>query len=681
MISTERPRTAVQIPALTVAAVVVDSGLAHLDRDFEYAVPADLSEAAQPGVRVRVRFAGRDVDGFVVARRAEAEHDGRLAPLRRVVSPEPVLTPEMLALCRAVAQRYAGVLGDVLRLAIPPRHAAAERALDAHPAPIASPPEIPAEGPWTAYPAGPAFLRRIAAGEAPAASWLALPGQAPETDWPRALAVAGATAAAAGRGALLVVPDQRDLVRVEAELSTILGVGRYVRLTAEQGPQARYTAWLKALRGQVRVVVGTRAAAFAPVHELGLVAWWDDGDDLHQEPRAPYPHVREVLARRARQTGAALLSGGFTRTVQAQQRVEAGEWASVASPSATVRNAAPRVLIAGEGIDLERDGPAARAHLPSAAWRAAKNALADGPVLVQVPRRGYLPALSCQVCRAPARCPRCHGPMAIPAPAQAARCRWCAGDFGPQGFICAHCEGTTLRSSTVGARRTAEELGRAFPGVPLVTSGAGDVTATVPARPALVVATPGAEPTAEGGYTAALLLDAWALLERADLDAGLETLRRWCAAAALVRPAGAGGLVVVAGVPAGVTATPVEALVRWDPAWLAEREFAERRELGLPPASAVARLAGSRRAVLAAADEVAAVVPVERLGPLPVPTTRHTGGGEGDPTDPPPVQLVLRAALSDAPALAAALVAVRAVRSARKDPEPLSIRVDWLGDQ
>ena len=49
------------------------------------------------------------------------------------------------------------------------------------------------------------------------------------------------------------------------------------------------------LRGHARVVVGTRASAFAPVRDLGLVVAWDEGDDLHQEPRAPYPHVREVL--------------------------------------------------------------------------------------------------------------------------------------------------------------------------------------------------------------------------------------------------------------------------------------------------------------------------------------------------------------------------------------------------
>ncbi|MCU1536850.1 MAG: primosomal protein, partial [Humibacillus sp.] len=182
-----------------VAAVVVETPLAHLDRVFEYAVPDELADTAVPGARVKVRFAGRDLDGFVVARRERPEHDGRLTPLRKVVSPEPVLTPEVLALCRAVAQRYAGTLSDVLRLAVPRRHATAERNLalsppepEPEPGPGPEPDRdgaLPDPGPWAAYPLGPAWLRRVAAGEGPAAAWSALPGRRPADDWPVALAV------------------------------------------------------------------------------------------------------------------------------------------------------------------------------------------------------------------------------------------------------------------------------------------------------------------------------------------------------------------------------------------------------------------------------------------------------------------------------------------------------------
>ena len=655
---------------LPVAAVVVDTGLPHLDRVFEYSVPAELSDAAQPGTRVRVRFAGRDLDGFVVERRPRPEHSGPLAPLRRVVSPEPVLTPQIYALCRATADRCAGALGDVLRLAVPRRHKAAELSLDKAGAPTLSLVPMPEPGPWQAYPPGEALLRRIAAGEAPAAAWLALPGRAPQEDWPEALAVAAATAVASGRGALVVVPDHRDIDRVDHRLTALLGPGNHVRLTADQGPQARYTAWLKVLRGHVRCVVGTRAGAFAPVQNLGLVAWWDDGDDLLEEPRAPYPHVRDVLLIRAEQTGAAVITGGFGRSVAVQQLVEDDVLVSVTVAPEVARRAAPRVVVTGDDAEVERAGAAALARLPPGAWRAAKAGLEQGPVLVQVPRRGYVPSLACQDCREPARCPRCHGPMGMPAGGSVPTCRWCGATYGPPGFICPECDGRHLRTSVVGSGRTAEELGRAFPGVPVRTSGSGSVLASVGPEPALVIATPGAEPVAEGRYAATLLLDAWALLDRSSLDASVEALRRWLGAAALTRPSYDGGVVVLAGAPAHAALPAVEALVRWDPAWLASRELAEREELALPPTVTMAQLVGPRAAVLSAWP-LPDLDGVERLGPLPYRSPRS-----GDPvTGAPLVQVLLRAPRDRHARLASQLAALRAERSARKDPESLMVRM------
>ena len=149
-----------------VALVLVDVGLPHLDRPFEYSVPAPMADLAVPGVRVKVRFAGQDVDGYVLARAATADHVGKLAPLRKVVSPEAVLTPKVLALSRVIASRYAGTLGDVVRLAVPPRHATAEKNLPKEP-PTSEGAQAdgaaggagrllgaPEPGPWANYPAG-----------------------------------------------------------------------------------------------------------------------------------------------------------------------------------------------------------------------------------------------------------------------------------------------------------------------------------------------------------------------------------------------------------------------------------------------------------------------------------------------------------------------------------------------
>ena len=106
--------------------VVIDSPLRRLDREFDYLVPAKLEGRARFGMRVRVPFAGQRVDGFVVGQAPPASPARELAAIHAVVGSTPALTPQSLALCRAVAEHYAGTLPDVLRLAVPPRHAAAE---------------------------------------------------------------------------------------------------------------------------------------------------------------------------------------------------------------------------------------------------------------------------------------------------------------------------------------------------------------------------------------------------------------------------------------------------------------------------------------------------------------------------------------------------------------------------
>jgi primosomal protein N' (replication factor Y) len=701
---------------LPVARVCVDVPLPHLDRPFDYLVPAEVGDDAQPGTRVRVRFAGQLVDGWLLARAESSEHPGKLSYLERLVSPEPVLTAEVAALATAVAERYAGGLADVLRLAVPPRHARVEAA----PAPVhaarvpGEPARVPGEparvqppvdtgdgasvvlesglgGPadtseggtlvlpeaWRDYPAGPAFLRALADGRSPRAVWSALPGE----EWPARLAEAAAATVGSGRGVVAVVADGRDLDRLDAALAAVLGPGRHVALSAALGPAERYRRFLAASRGTVSVVIGTRAAMFAPVPRLGLVAIWDDGDDLHAEPRAPYPHAREVLLTRAQLTGAGALIAGHARTAEAQQLVETGWAKEIVATRETVRLRAPGVAPTGDDPQLARDPGAASARLPSLAWQAARDALKAGlPVLVQVPRRGYLPSVSCVDCHTPARCPHCSGPLELRSSHAVASCRWCGRPAA--GYACPTCGSRRLRAAITGARRTAEELGRAFPGVPVRTSGRDEVLATVPAGPALVVATPGAEPVVVAdrragppagipGYGAVLLLDGWALLTRADLRATEETTRRWLAAAALARPAGAGGRVVVV---ADGGLAPVQALLRWDPAWLAERELGERRELGFPPTVRMASLTGAPAAV---AELLAAtVLPADAqvLGPVPI----SSPGQHSDPASGIKERMLIRVGRGSGRALAAALHAAAGVRSARKAPDPVRVQLDPL---
>ena len=206
---------------LPVAQVAVDVSLPHLDRPFDYLVPERLDQDAVPGCRVRVRFAGRLTGGYLLGRAETSQHQGGLAFLERVVSPEPVLTPEIAGLARAVADRYGGTLADVLRLAIPPRHAAAEPAARTAVPRRAARRSRRSPGRGTATRRAGRSLPRWPRGRAPRAAWSALPGP----HWPEEIARAAATARAAGRGALIVVPDARDLGLVDAALGDLLGPG------------------------------------------------------------------------------------------------------------------------------------------------------------------------------------------------------------------------------------------------------------------------------------------------------------------------------------------------------------------------------------------------------------------------------------------------------------------------
>jgi primosomal protein N' (replication factor Y) (superfamily II helicase) len=628
-----------------VARVLVDLPLAHLDRPFDYAVPASMAEAAVPGVRVKVRFAGQDVDGFVLARGSETDHTGRLAPLRRVVSPEPVLHPQVARLAGDLAERYAGTRSDVLRLAIPHRHATAEK----EPSAPSGPWEHDAaagEDAWAGHEPGPAFLRHLATGGSPRAVWAAAPG----TDWAVLVAHAAAATHVSGRGVVICVPDGKDVARVDRALTEVLGADQHVTLTADAGPAQRYRDFLAVSRGARRVVVGTRAAAFAPVRDLGLVIVWDDGDDLHAEPRAPYPHTRETLLLRAEHEGAGALVGGFVRTVEAAYLLRTG-WAQPIGPARDEVRRRVTVSIAGE--ETSRDVHARAARMPREVHLAIRDAVADGPVLVQTPRLGYVTALACERCRTPARCAACRGPLALTGPTTPPACRWCG--VVADAWACAECGHRGLRAPVLGDARTAEELGRALPGVRVRTSSGDSVLATVSAARQVVVATPGAEPVAEGGYAAVVLLDTWLLLSRVDLRAGEEALRRWANAVGLVRP---GGRAVAVGDPAHPA---LQALVRWDAAGYAERETAERVEAHLPPASRLATITGEPGAVDDALTLLAAPASAEVLGPVDV------GDGES--------RVVVRVPRAEGPALSQALGELQRIRSARK-LDAVRIQVD-----
>ncbi|HEX7349688.1 primosomal protein N' [Brachybacterium sp.] len=661
-----------------MASVRLVGVLPHLDRPFEYAV-TPATAAAAPGMRVRVRFSGKDTEGIVLGRHPAPTTDRALAPLHRLVSEDVVVPPAMMRVCEEVAARCAGTVGDVLRLALPPRHARAEKADRAaeekelaaeDPAPTAdaekdaeggadavTEPSEPALRPGDRYPGLAALLARAGSLESP------VPRASLTLDSADSWTIVAADAIGdldPAQGALVVAPDQRDVARLSRVL-TERGIDHEI-LAGTEGPEKRYRTFRRILRGATRVVLGNRSAAFAPVQNLALAICWDEADDLLEEPRAPYPHTRTVLQCRSAEERCALLFLSASDSVTLRSLADRGYLARLEPVPAPVTAVRPRIVAMDEYL-REREGASGRSRLPQEAMRVIRRGLELGPVLVQVPRTGYVPAIACTFCRTRAQCPHCSAPLSLSGRNGPLHCRVCGRR--EDGYRCPECDRTQVRAMVVGSTRTAEELHRGFPGTTVKVAGGAHGALEDDAVPdhAIIVSTPGAEPAPPGRYAAALLLDADALLGRAAFDADVEAIRRWRGAIALVRSAEHGGEVLVVGTS---TLPAIRDLVAHRSSFFLDRVLADREELDLPPFTRVAEIVGDREACRSFLETVELPDATAVFGPVDLEGPDAAGRARA----------VVRLEPARSRELADSLRAGIAARSARKAKGSLRVRLD-----
>lgn len=619
-----------------IAAVALDVSLPHLDRTFDYRVPVDLEPAIAVGVRVRALFAGRLVTGVVIELHDDASR--ATAELRAVVSPAVVLTSRMANLVRAVADRYAGSFADVLRFAVPTRHAKTETAaLQQEPLYIHGDGEL--TGVWTGVKGGEAFFVRAARIEAVAAC-IEIPAKQSIVD----AVVDAVRAASAQMSVVVVVPDARDVDNVHAALRAV-GIEPVI-MRAADGPAARQRAFTSISLAQRAVVLGTRSAVFAPVVGHGLCIVVGDGNDALVETQTPGWHAREVALLRTQVMGWASLFIGRHRSVELQQLVTQQIVRPLGWNAEEWRAASVRVESVVERYD-DADPMLQRLRIPPSVFKAIRDSLQHGPVLLSVAQRGYINALRCQGCRESARCSVCSGPLGIRAGSSIPVCGWCGQTDG--AWKCPWCGESRMRNERLGVERTMEEVGRAFPDIPLRVVDAEHPLMTMPSEPTLLFVTPGMEPA--GSAVLAVVLDADAVLGRHDLSAATEAVRRWCDVAASAQR------VLIVGQP---TAPAVQALVRNDPVGFAERELANRAAAGLPPATHAAVITAPSTSTVA--QEIAAeCTDAVLLGPV---TGQHGARW-----------VVLHRNRSE---LAQAVRAVTVKRSATKTLTGISVRVDPL---
>ena len=513
---------------LPYARVRVDTGVFHLDQLYDYQIPEKLTALIQVGVRVQLPFGNRETEGIVVERLAQPERAGELKSITKVLSATPVATVQSLHVIDLISQHYACNPWDLIRSAIPPRVASVDKSIQGVIVDSSNSSKRTIEF-QTLAPFIQAHNQVVR---------LAQENQ--------------------GTGSILIVaPDEKDVDLIIGALSTI-GLSS-LKLTAAMPREERYRNYLEAMRRSISIVVGTRSAIFAPVNNLTTVIIHKESSLDHYEVRSPGWNTRTVALIRSEVESFKLVLTGFSPSIEVAQLIDEREI---------------KYLNAKESVTVKAFTPSEGALLPGRIFTDVKKALITGPVLFIAPRKGYGNALLCAHCRNVAAC-ECGGRLSVSAKGKAPSCVHCGNSF--PAWKCTFCNRDKQYLAGRGIERAAEEISRAFPNFPVVISAGEVIKDRIEAKPALVLATPGAQPQVEGGYAAVVILEGLRFFAHTDLRTQERARELFLETSSLISPEGSVLLVIDDSHPI------VSAIARWNIAPLLKRELSERAELKLPP--------------------------------------------------------------------------------------------------
>ena len=528
---------------LPVASVWVDSGIPTLTEPFSYLIPEKLTSQIQIGSRVQVPFKDKHLEGIVIDRTALTTDAREMKSIDKLLGEFPVASQETIELISLTANFWGGTPYDVIRSAIPPRVASAEKGL--------------------ALTAAPASIKSEAA-----ATFHLLPSK---TD-PIAALISLVTNSKVSGAQLVIVPTARDLNRLAAAF--VKGGIEFTSLDSNLPRGDRYRNFLEVSLGSAGLVIGMRGAIFAPIPGLAEIYLHQENSEHYYERRTPHWSAREVAWIRSKLSNLKLHLTGYVPSLDVAIDIEKKE----------ITYQATR-----EKISVVAQASSNGELIPSKIYQQVRKALLAGPILFLVPAKGYSTAISCAKCRNIAIC-ECGGKLSKSSAKSDPICVLCSKKY--QNWKCGWCGQARVFLISRGIERFAEEIGRSFPNQIVIQSTANDPRDSVGSESALVISTPGVEPIAEFGYSAVVILQVDRFLSSSASDGVERAYSNFFAASALSSDAGVIALVHDDG--SAITS----ALTTWNPATISKREIEQRIQLQLPPiSSAVLVLADSAELV------------------------------------------------------------------------------------
>jgi primosomal protein N' (replication factor Y) len=475
----------------------------------------------------------------------------------------------------------------------------------------------------------------------------------------------------AGQDVIVMVPEMSLVPQIADRLRALIGTELGV-LHSGLSAGERHDEWWRILRGEVRVVIGTRTAAFAPLARLGLIIVDEEHDGGYKSDRTPRYDARLVARRRASIAGARIVLGSATPDLVSVARVRGGHAEHAHLVERRV-GSTPAIEVA----DLRAELAGGNRSIFSSALDDALGALRRGSeqAVLLLNRRGAATFILCRDCGASLRCPDCELPFVYHLDGGTLRCHHCGRSSAP-AEKCPACGSGRIRYFGAGTQRVEAELRARYPGLRIgrldsdaLSARRGFETIYDDFREGRTDVLVGTQLAAKGldlpSVTLAAVIAADVTLNLPDYRAAERAFQLLAQVAGRAGRGPMPGHVIIQTYAPGHYA--VKAAAALDVEGFADEELLRRRLLGYPPFSVLARLLvadADRARAKERGRQAAAAVAVagaEVLGPLPSYVVRRAGRFR--------MQVVIRA--PDAETRAAALERVPPGIAIDVDPESL----------
>mgnify|MGYP000960979119 CR=1 FL=1 len=278
---------------------------------------------------------------------------------------------------------------------------------------------------------------------------------------------------AEGQSAVLLVPEialtPQMLRRFTAQFGSDVAMLHSALPLTE-----RYDQWKRIRRGEVRVVLGTRSAVFAPLQNLGLIILDEEQETSYQSENPPRYHARDVAQFRCAQNDALLLLGSATPTIETAYAAKNGRYQVFSLHKRFNDLPLPKVLIADMKDELRQGNETSIGHALRAELE--KNIERGEQSILFLNRRGSARMLLCGECGYVPQCPRCSVPMTYHSANERLMCHYC-GHSEAVVDKCSECGGLMKRVGS-GTQKVEQELFDLFPKTKVLRMDADTVGAS-----------------------------------------------------------------------------------------------------------------------------------------------------------------------------------------------------------